>query len=109
MRVHIFQCDSIIQDYRLIHSREEWSRYEDRLSVAGRGGTNFIPVFDRVGRMLKTGSIKKLKGLLYFSDGDGIYPRERPPYETAFIFPDFRFLELKIPEWVVKICLKRNI
>ncbi len=108
MRVHIFQCDSIIQDYRLIHSREEWSRYEDRLSVAGRGGTNFIPVFDRVGRMLKTGSIKKLKGLLYFSDGDGIYPRERPPYETAFIFPDFRFLELKIPEWVVKICIEQR-
>lgn len=107
MRVHIFQCDSMIQDYRLIHSREEWRRYEDRLSIAGRGGTNFTPVFDRVERMLETGSIKKLKGLLYFSDGDGVYPREKPPCETAFIFPDFRFLELKIPEWVVKICIKQ--
>lgn len=105
MRVHIFQCDSMIQDYQLIHSREEWSRYEDRLSIAGRGGTNFTPVFDRVGQMLKAGSIKKLKGLLYFSDGDGVYPQEKPPYETAFIFPDFRFLELKIPAWIVKICI----
>lgn len=108
MRVHIFQCDSMIQDYRLIHSREEWSRYEDRLSIAGRGGTNFTPVFDRVGQMLKAGSIKKLKGLLYFSDGDGIYPQEKPSYETAFIFPDFRFLELRIPPWVVKLCLKSH-
>lgn len=107
MRVHIFQCDSMIQDYRLIHSREEWSRYEDRLSIAGRGGTNFTPVFDRVKQMLETGNIKKLKGLLYFSDGDGVYPREKPPCETAFIFPDFRFLELKIPEWVVKICINQ--
>ncbi len=108
MRVHIFQCDSMIQDYRLIHSREEWSRYEDRLSIAGRGGTNFIPVFDRVGQMLENGNIKKLKGLLYFSDGDGVYPREKPPCETAFIFPDFRFLELEIPEWVVKICINQQ-
>lgn len=108
MRVHIFQCDSMIQDYRLIHSREEWSRYEDRLSISGRGGTNFTPVFDRVGRMLEAGSIKKLKGLLYFSDGDGVYPQEQPSYETAFIFPDFRFLELRIPAWVVKICLKEK-
>ena len=107
MRVHIFQCDSILQDYRLICSREEWSRYEDCLSIAGRGGTNFTPVFERVEKLLEAGSIKKLKGLLYFSDGDGVYPREKPPYETAFIFPDFRFLELNIPEWVVKICLKK--
>ena len=108
MRVHIFQCDSILQDYQLIHSREEWSRYENRLSIAGRGGTNFTPVFERVNRMLETGHIKKLKGLLYFSDGDGVYPQEKPPYETAFIFPDFRFLDLKIPEWVVRICMEQR-
>ena len=29
-----------------------------------------------------------LRGLLYFTDGKGIYPAKRPPYETAFVFVD---------------------
>lgn len=105
MNVHIFQCDSMIQDHCIIHSPEEWTRYRDRLTIRGRGGTNFTPVFDRIGKLIDEGSLRDLKGLLYFTDGDGVYPREKPPYETAFVFTNRNFLNYKIPEWIIPLCL----
>ena len=45
-----------------------------------------------------------MKGVLYFTDGKGIYPAKRPPYETAFLFlgeekhPD-------VPAWAMKLIL----
>ena len=35
---------------------------------------------------LEKKEIQNLKGLLYFTDGDGIFPRKKPAYETAFVF-----------------------
>lgn len=36
--------------------------------------------------MLGRGEFHRLKGLLYFTDGEGIYPVKRPVYDTAFVF-----------------------
>ena len=105
MNIHIIQCDSIIQDHAVIRSKEEWQEYITGLSVKGRGGTDFTPVFTRVGKIQREGGLKKLKGLLYFTDGDGVYPAEQPPYETAFVFSDVKALGYHIPEWIVKLCL----
>lgn len=105
MNIHIIQCDSIIQDHTVIHSREEWKEYLQDLSIKGRGGTDFCPVFRLVEKIQKEGGLKKLKGLLYFTDGDGVYPREKPPYETAFVFTDAKALGYNLPEWIVKLCL----
>ena len=30
--------------------------------------------------------LKNLRALIYFTDGDGIYPGQKPDYETAFVF-----------------------
>ena len=46
MRVHILQCDSMIQDYRLIESEEDWKEYQKHLKITGFGNTDFRPVFD---------------------------------------------------------------
>lgn len=113
MNVHIIQCDSMIQQHRVIASVEDWKRYERGLTVEGRGGTDFTPVFRFVERLRQEGALKKLKGLLYFTDGDGIYPRQPTDYETAFVFADKRSLEgeqaAQIPDWAVKLCLHSSI
>ena len=105
MNIHIFQCDAIIQEHAVIRSIEEWQEYRKDLTIRGRGGTDFTPVFREVERIRKDGGLKKLRGLLYFTDGDGVYPREEPPYETAFVFTNAKALEYTIPEWIVKLCL----
>lgn len=39
------------------------------------------------------------KGLLYFTDGDGIYPRKATAYKTAFIFYHRKCEPRKVPKW----------
>ncbi|MGI6012003.1 MAG: VWA-like domain-containing protein [Ruminococcus sp.] len=105
MNVHILQCDSMIQDHTTIHSVEEWETYIRNIKISGRGGTDFTPVFLYTDRMIKEKKFRRLKGLLYFTDGDGIYPKTPPSYETAFVFTDRRFLNQPVPDWAVKLCL----
>ena len=94
----------------MITSVEDWKRYERGLTVEGRGGTDFTPVFRFVERLRREGALKALKGLLYFTDGDGIYPRQPTDYETAFVFADKKALEgeqaAQVPGWAVKLCLE---
>lgn len=106
MNVHVIQCDAIIQEHVRIFSPEEWKRYLTGLTIKGRGGTSFIPVFNLVEKLRKQGEFKELKGLLYFTDGDGAYPRKGPDYEVAFIFPDRESLRPSLPGWITPLCLE---
>ena len=105
MDLHLMQCDAVLQSDVAIHCREDWERYRRDLVVRGRGGTDFRPVFRRVEELRARGELKDLKGLLYFTDGDGAYPQKKPPYETAFVFSTRRALEVKKPEWIVPLVL----
>lgn len=105
MNVHIIQCDSMIQEHVRIHSIEDWNRYIQNIKISGRGGTDFTPVFTLVSSLIGQGEFRNLKGLFYFTDGDGVYPKDTPSYETAFIFADYRFLNYNIPDWAVRLCL----
>lgn len=71
-----------------ITSREEFDDYVRDLEFKGFGGTDFRPVFEYVNEMIEQREFDDLKGLIYFTDGNGTYPKKRPPYETAFVFVD---------------------
>ena len=108
MNVHLIQCDSAIQSHTVIHSAEEWVENSRKIRILGRGGTDFTPVFSYVKELLEKKELTHLKGLLYFTDGDGIYPTSPPPYETAFVFTDFSFLNYPVPAFITKLCLETN-
>ena len=107
MDIHIIQCDAIIQEHVVIRTPGDWKRYRSSLTIKGRGGTSFIPVFRLVDRLRDRGELKTLKGLLYFTDGDGAYPHKRPDYDVAFIFPDRESLRVNLPDWITPLCLER--
>ncbi len=86
MKVYIVQCDCCIQKVDVIHSEEEWKKYSKDIIIQGRGGTDFRPVFRYVKEQQEKKEIRRLKALIYFTDGDGIYPGRKPDYETAFVF-----------------------
>jgi predicted metal-dependent peptidase len=48
-------------------------------TLKGGGGTDYRPVFDYVEENLPMSTM-----LLYFTDGDGIFPRIPPPYEVLW-------------------------
>ena len=109
MEIHIIQCDAAVQSHEVIRSVGDWKRYAKELTIRGRGGTNFTPVFDLVEKLRRGGALKRLKGLMYFTDGDGVYPRKPTPYETAFVFTTRRALEYSLPDWIVPLCLETTM
>ena len=75
------------------------------ITIQGRGGTDFRPVFEFTRKEKAKRELRNLKALIYFTDGDGIYPREKPDYETAFVFvkktENMRF----VPNWAYKLVI----
>lgn len=99
MKVYIVQCDCFIQKVDVIHSKEEWKEYSRKVTVQGRGGTDFRPVFELIRQEKERKELKDLKALIYFTDGDGIYPKQKPDYETAFVFLERTDKMKLVPAW----------
>ena len=59
--------------------------------------------------MIGRGELRHLRGLLYFTDGDGIYPREKPAYETAFVFLNDQYKKQEVPPWAVTLNLNLKV
>lgn len=102
INVHIIQCDSEIQSDVVVRSAADIDRYIREMEIKGLGGTDFRPVFRYVDRLIDEGSLSDLKGLIYFTDGLGTFPEQRPPYKTAFVFTDDGFSVPEVPVWAIK-------
>ena len=99
MEVYLIQCDCCIQKIDVIRKEEDWRKLEDRIQIQGRGGTDFRPVFRYVDQIRQEGKLKELGALIYFTDGDGVYPEKSPDYDTAFVFlKDTDSLKM-VPSW----------
>lgn len=104
-RIHIIQCDDQIQKDEVITSGNDLEELLQRFIVVGGGGTDFRPAFSYVNQLIREGDLQDLRGLLYFTDGKGIYPRKRPDYQTAFLFiGDYE--EEKVPPWAMRLRLE---
>ena len=110
MHIRLIQCDKKIQSDTVIKSAKDFTDFIAHGELKGFGGTDFRPVFQYVDELIKKGTLRNLKGLLYFTDGLGIYPKKMPEYDTAFIFlkksryfddPDF-------PIWAMKVLVSPN-
>ena len=106
INLRIVQCDAEVQESVPLTSPEEFEQYMRTFSVKGLGGTDFRPVFRHVDELLRQGEFTRLKGLIYFTDGAGIYPARKPDYETAFVFvQDPEGAERDVPPWAIKLIL----
>lgn len=105
MRLHLIQCDLMIQEHRIFTSVEEFEAYLPDLKIHGHGDTDFTPVFDHLTRLIEKREIRTLRGLLYFTDGDGIFPNTAPPFDTAFVFLNEQTEKHKIPAWAIRLNL----
>lgn len=99
MNLYILQCDFYVQHAAHITCEEDWKAYLNHLTIHGRSGTDFRPVFQYIEKLREDKKLKNLKALLYFTDGDGIYPEKPTDYETAFIFLQEKPLHQKVPDW----------
>jgi predicted metal-dependent peptidase len=104
--IHIIQCDDQVQQDQKITSREEMQEYMEHFTIIGQGGTDFRPAFEYVNQMLGRNEFHKLRGLIYFTDGEGIFPVKQPVYDTAFVFVKDQYTDISVPAWAIKLILE---
>lgn len=105
LKAKIIQCDAEIVHETDISSSDDIERYTNNFQAFGFGGTDFVPVFNRIEELQEDGQFTNLKGLIYLTDGDGRFPDEKPPYETILVLPDSMWLGDYIPEWATVVNL----
>ena len=105
VNIHIIQCDAEIQEDIKITSTEEFEEYLRTMQLHGFGGTDFRPVFSYVNELIRKKEFTNLRGLIYFTDGKGVFPDRPPEYNTAFIFLNDGFNEPRVPVWATKLIL----
>ena len=108
VRVHIIQCDTEVKKDTVVTDRDEWKKFLDGFEVRGSGGTDFRPVFTYTESLIQKGEFRHLKGLIYFTDGIGEYPKKPPSFETAFIFLEKEYADVPVPSWAMKIILTQE-
>ena len=105
MNVYLIQCDCCIQNVMHITSRSDWEMCGKYVEIQGRGGTDFRPVFGYIEKLKQKRALKNLRALIYFTDGDGIYPEQRPEYETAFVSLGKSKRQIYTPNWVQRMSI----
>ena len=92
----------------VITGREDLEKFAGQFEIKGGGGTDFRPVFAHVEALREQGEFRRLKGLLYFTDGQGIYPAKRPDYDVAFLFMKEDYTDMSVPAWAMKLILTKE-
>ncbi len=105
LNIHIIQCDDQVRSDVLIRSTSDLKEYMESVSLIGGSATDFRPVFRHIEDLQKGGQLLSLRALLYFTDGMGIYPENRPPYDVAFILLEEPPLSYRMPPWCIRIVL----
>ncbi len=108
VNIHVIQCDDQVQTDRKITCREELQEYMEQLELRGEGGTDFRPAFEYVEELMRRQEFGQLKGLIYFTDGKGIYPAKAPPFQTAFVFLKEDYEDVSVPPWAMKLLLSEE-
>ena len=105
VNIRILQCDDQVRSDTVLHDLEDLRRYMEDFQLSGGSATDFRPVFDYVARLRREGAFTSLRGLIYFTDGMGIYPQRRPPWETAFVLLEEPPMSVRVPPWAIRLVL----
>jgi hypothetical protein len=101
--VILIQCDAEITKEEHFSIDQVPAAKPESVKVCGAGGTSFVPVFTRISKLRGTGSI--IDGLLYLTDGVGIYPEKKADYPVYFVMPGKKYGEDDTPDWVQSVYL----
>ena len=107
-KLHIIQCDDRIRDDVLVTCKEEFDDYIKTMQINGLGRTDFRPVFRYTDELVARQEFLNLQGVLYFTDGDGVFPEWKPAYPVAFVLNDCPLSEDELPNWAMHINLSEE-
>ena len=108
INVHIIQCDSEVRSDTKITGEKEFDEFIAKGKLTGYGGTDFRPAFDHIDSQIAEGEYENFKGLIYFTDGYGIYPGKAPDYDCMFVFVKRDELKPEVPWWGIRVELNED-
>lgn len=108
VNVHIIQCDSQVQSDTRITCDDDFSAFLKHGRLNGFGTTDFRPVFAYIEQLREQKEFENLKGLIYFTDGYGVYPERMPDYDVIFAFLDEDENRGPVPPWSRKVVLESD-
>ncbi len=104
VRIHIIECDDRVQNDVEIRSLDQMKEYARNFCLKGGFGTDFRPAFAYVEQLREEKRIETPRGLMYFTDGKGIYPTKPTGYDTAFVFVKDEDPDTSgVPNWAMKL------
>jgi len=108
INLRILQCDDRLRSDKMIHNAKEFADYMAHFELIGQSATDFRPVFEHVDRLVAEGEFHSLRGLLYFTDGLGLYPKKRPKYDAAFVMLEGEAWPDSVPPWGIRVILRED-
>lgn len=105
INLYLIQCDDKVQEAVRLTDTRQIQEYIEKMQIKGLGRTDFRPAFAYIDDLVQKGELRELKGILYFTDGEGIYPGKRPAYDTAFVFLDDHLSQPEVPPWAMRLIL----
>lgn len=101
----VMECDTVIQGETKVHGLEDLEAFEHK-TLSGFGGTDFVPVFQRIEELREQNLLDRPRCLLYLSDGYGRYPDSPPDYDVIFVLDEETSREdSPCPDWVKTVWL----
>lgn len=108
VNIHIVQCDNEVRNDVKITCDGEFEEFIRNGKLTGFGATDFRPVFEYVDMLVGQGAFENLKGLLYFTDGYGVYPERMPAYDVIFVFLNEDERRPAVPHWALPVVLEEE-
>ncbi len=108
VNVHIIQCDNEVRSDTRITNDDDFNKFMQYGKLTGFGGTDFRPAFEYIEDLRERKEFEDLKGLIYFTDGYGIYPERMPDYNVIFAFLDEDENRPPVPAWSIKVVLESD-
>lgn len=106
INLRILQCDDQLRSDRRITNERDLRDYMEHFELIGQSATDFRPVFEHVDQLVSEGAFHHLRGIIYFTDGLGIYPKKRPRYDAAFVMLEGEAYPENVPPWGIRAILR---
>ena len=93
--IHLFFCDARVHHEMVLTPQDEFPHEFPKEN----GGTSFVPVFEKI-----TELELELAGLVYLTDGEGLYPKDAPEYPVIWVLnkkgkvPWGEYVELEVSD-----------
>lgn len=107
VNLHILQCDASVREDTKITSHAELDDFLKAYKVKGFGATDYRPAFSYIDELLQKNELTDFKGVIYFTDGYGVFPQKPPVYDVMFVLlPSSK--DVEVPPWAIKVLLEED-